>query len=113
MTFGWVPDRPDIRDFTICSPGIAAQLSKASTKGRRKRGSTGDKEVVDLREWCPPIEDQGTIGSCTANAGIGIVEYFERRTMAATSKRRASFYTRRRATFSTGPATRARICARR
>jgi C1A family cysteine protease len=34
---------------------------------------------VDLRSWCSPIENQGALGSCTANAGVGIVEYFERR----------------------------------
>jgi C1A family cysteine protease len=25
------------------------------------------------------VEDQGTLGSCTANAGVGMVEYFERK----------------------------------
>ena len=25
------------------------------------------------------MEDQGTLGSCTANAGVGLVEYFERK----------------------------------
>jgi C1A family cysteine protease len=35
--------------------------------------------VVDLRPWMSPIEDQGAIGSCTAQAGIGLVEYNERR----------------------------------
>ncbi|MFM7882114.1 MAG: C1 family peptidase, partial [Microcystis panniformis] len=34
---------------------------------------------VDLRPWCSPIEDQKNIGSCTAHAGVGLVEYFERR----------------------------------
>src|SRR5574337_216933 len=34
---------------------------------------------VDLRAWCSPIENQGALGSCTANAGAGVVEYFERR----------------------------------
>ena len=33
----------------------------------------------DLRKWCSPIEDQESIGSCTANAAVGLVEYFERR----------------------------------
>jgi C1A family cysteine protease len=34
---------------------------------------------VDLREWCSPIEDQGMLGSCTAHAGVGILEYYERK----------------------------------
>jgi len=88
MAFGWVPDRPDIRDFTICSPNIAVQLKKVAGKGRRKpragsllSGAAASRNgAVDLREWCPPIEDQGPLGSCTAQAGIAIVEYFERRT---------------------------------
>ena len=34
---------------------------------------------TDLRAWCSPIEDQGAIGSCTANAAVGLLEYFERK----------------------------------
>jgi C1A family cysteine protease len=34
---------------------------------------------VDLRQYCSPIENQGGLGSCTANAAAGIVEYFENR----------------------------------
>ena len=34
---------------------------------------------IDLRPWCSPIENQSSLGSCTANAGVGLVEYFERR----------------------------------
>jgi C1A family cysteine protease len=34
---------------------------------------------VDLRPYCSPVENQGNLGSCTAHAGMGIVEYFERR----------------------------------
>ena len=81
MAFGWIPDRPDIRDFTAASPSIAANLAKlGSHRGRargKKKAGTGP---VDLRQWCAPIEDQGNLGSCTANAGVGRVEYSERRT---------------------------------
>jgi hypothetical protein len=31
-------------------------------------------------KWCPPIEDQLSLGSCTAQAGVGLLEYFECRT---------------------------------
>jgi C1A family cysteine protease len=34
---------------------------------------------VDLRAWCSPIENQGQLGSCTANAGVGLFEYFEKK----------------------------------
>lgn len=36
-------------------------------------------EAVDLSFWCSPIEDQGKLNACTAHAGVGLVEYFERR----------------------------------
>ncbi len=34
---------------------------------------------VDLREYCSPVEDQGQIGSCTANAVVGAMEYQQRK----------------------------------
>ena len=37
------------------------------------------RSSVDLREWCSPIEDQRNLGSCTAQAGAGIIEYYERK----------------------------------
>jgi C1A family cysteine protease len=33
----------------------------------------------DIRKWCSPIEDPWQLELSTANAGIGLVEYFERR----------------------------------
>jgi C1A family cysteine protease/peptidoglycan hydrolase-like protein with peptidoglycan-binding domain len=36
-------------------------------------------EAVDLSFWCSPIEDQGAINACTANAGVALLEYFQRR----------------------------------
>ena len=35
-------------------------------------------ERVDLRAFCSPVEDQGTIGSCAANAVVGALEYHQR-----------------------------------
>ncbi|MEA2233222.1 MAG: hypothetical protein QOD83_3038 [Solirubrobacteraceae bacterium] len=71
---GWVPDLPDHRDYTAQSETIAPILAKTSVADEAPLPAS-----VDLREWCSPIEDQGKIGSCTANAAVGIVEYYERR----------------------------------
>jgi hypothetical protein len=35
--------------------------------------------AVDLRPWMTPVEDQGELGSCTANALVGAVEYLSAR----------------------------------
>lgn len=34
---------------------------------------------VDLRAYCSPVEDQGQLGSCTANAAVGALEYHQRK----------------------------------
>ncbi len=76
---GWLRDLPDVRDFTTGSEEVAAILNAVPA------GDTVCAEALelnareDLRQWCSPIEDQRTIGSCTAQAGVGIVEYYQRR----------------------------------
>ena len=73
---GWLPDYPDFRDYTVDHTNVAPQLVKLAAE---KSSETALPTTVDLRYWCPPIENQGNLGSCTANAGVGLVEYFERR----------------------------------
>jgi C1A family cysteine protease len=34
---------------------------------------------IDLRAYCSPVEDQKNLGSCTAQAVVGLVEYFQNR----------------------------------
>ncbi|HAA27073.1 MAG TPA: hypothetical protein DCE56_04560 [Cyanobacteria bacterium UBA8553] len=36
-------------------------------------------KFVDLSLWCSPVENQGTLNSCTAHAGIALTEYFEKK----------------------------------
>jgi C1A family cysteine protease len=60
-TFGWVPDLPDQRDFLYAAPveNMAALPSS-----------------MDLRAQCPKtVYDQGQLGSCTANAIAGALEF--------------------------------------
>jgi C1A family cysteine protease len=73
-SFGWIPDYPDIRDFTEVHERVKPLLEKIKTT------KTPSSSSVDLRKWCSPIENQQNIGSCTAHAVAGVVEYFENRT---------------------------------
>ncbi len=74
---GWHRDLPDIRDSSqesdeVCNILVKSNRVKAVKKKLPKK--------IDLRAWCSPIEDQGALGSCTAHAGVGMMEYYERRT---------------------------------
>lgn len=59
---GWLPDRPDIRDKWF-------EPEPVKDKKLKRSG------VVDLREFCAPIYEQFAIGSCTAMAIAGLLEY--------------------------------------
>lgn len=52
------------------TPAAAPELSASSSDGLPQR--------IDLRGMCSPIEDQGHIGSCAANAVVGAMEYHQR-----------------------------------
>ena len=73
---GWHPDLPDARDYTVAHEEVAPILARSK---RFKAAAKGLPADVDLRRWCSPIEDQGQLGSCTANAGAGLIEYYQRR----------------------------------
>ena len=60
--YGWAPDVPDQRDFLLS----AVLRIPAKLPGK-----------VDLRPLCSKVEDQGQLGSCTANALAGSLEFLE------------------------------------
>ncbi|KYK32179.1 MAG: cysteine protease [Theionarchaea archaeon] len=72
---GWLPPLPDMRDYTVEHPNIAPMTEKLGIL----KAERALKTKVDLRKWCSPIENQGRLGSCTAHAAVGIVEYFQNR----------------------------------
>lgn len=89
LGMGWLPDYPEFRDYTVDKEEITTRLirlgQKDSVKAMLTKVGVAELEKlsiptsIDLRKWCPPIEHQGALGSCTANAGVGLVEYYERR----------------------------------
>lgn len=70
---GWQRDLPDVRDYP---PEKVLAKSSSAFKAPPKAGLPAKK---DLSQWCSPVENQLNLGSCTANAGIGLLEYFEKR----------------------------------
>ena len=59
---GWIPDLPDRRDF------LYAAVRPVGVRLPKK---------VDLRASLSPVENQGQLGSCTANALAGALEFLE------------------------------------
>jgi C1A family cysteine protease len=84
---GWLPDYPDFRDFTVEHDTLNQRLKTHGERDSIKKmlHKAGVERIrdealpqnTDLRPWCAPIENQGSLGSCTAQAGVGLVEYFE------------------------------------
>lgn len=78
---GWIPDYPDFRDYTEETRDIRVILAPTglpgAAAGRKRRPKL--PAAVDLRPWASPVEDQGVLGSCTAQAGAGVIEYYERK----------------------------------
>jgi C1A family cysteine protease len=78
---GWIPDFPDLRDYTEETRDIREILAPTglpvASAGRKRRAELPG--AVDLRPWASAVEDQGGLGSCTAQAGAGVIEYYERK----------------------------------
>jgi len=72
FAMGWLSDRADFRDHTPADSGIARKLKSAVFP----KGAKAAPQSVDLRPWCSPVEDQGELGSCTAQVGAGVLEYY-------------------------------------
>jgi C1A family cysteine protease len=58
--YGWRPDPPDQRDHLYAAPMQTLAALPSS---------------VDLRAKCPPVYDQGDLGSCTGNAIAAAVQF--------------------------------------
>ena len=67
---GWLPDVPDTRDI----PFTAVFRVPRKLPAR-----------ADLRAGCSPVEDQESLGSCTAQALVGALEFLELRALSSPS----------------------------
>jgi C1A family cysteine protease len=88
---GWLPDYPDCRDYSmrlVSKPTLTEheevksmllKIDAINVSGTLKASKMAMAPNIDLRKYCSPIDDQGDLGSCTAHAGIGLMEYCERK----------------------------------
>lgn len=85
---GWLRDLPDHRDYDFTTSALNTRKKELGQKKISelvsKLGVAGDPPAAliakaDLRAWCSPVENQLNLGSCTAQAGVGLLEYFERK----------------------------------
>ncbi len=79
--YGWIPDLPDARDRVYKLPRRTSALPPSA----------------DLRKGCPAIYDQGDLGSCTANAIGGAIEFdqIKQKLKASTPSRLFIYYNER------------------
>lgn len=76
--FGWLPSVPDFRDYSPDSPPASDLLGRLGNQGQTNAaGATS----VDLRDYFVEVYDQLSLGSSTAHACAGLVQYFERRAL--------------------------------
>jgi C1A family cysteine protease len=74
FSFQWKPDKLDTRDYKY------TVTQKASPN------------IVDLRAFCSPIENQGSLGSCTGQAIAGAIELLNKRNRKPTDVSRLFIY---------------------
>ena len=77
---GWLRDLPDNRDLTQNIEKKKNEAIKTMVTDLGILGAPSLPTSTDLRQWCTPVENQLQLGSCTANAAAGALEYFENRT---------------------------------
>jgi C1A family cysteine protease len=62
--YGWIPDLPDQRDFLYSKLFVEKPFI--------------NPPQASLQEKCTPVEDQGELGSCTACALVGNLEFLKK-----------------------------------
>lgn len=73
---GWLPPLPDLKDYTEAVADIPEMTEKL---GISPKAAPSLPASVDWRDYGSPVENQKNLGSCTAHAAVGVVEYFQRR----------------------------------
>ena len=71
---GWSPDLPSHRDFTHSHPTADRLLGKLPNRREVRLA-----ESVDLRDFCPPVQDRGDLPTSSAHSCVALAQYYELR----------------------------------
>lgn len=71
-TLNYTKSPPDSRDYYLKSINLASPKATLAPS-------------TDLSVWCSPVRDQGNVGSCTAFATAGLMEYFYNKNVSSES----------------------------
>lgn len=76
--FGYLPDLPAIEDYTVAD--VKKELPKPLVNDLNR---VDEPQVlpteVDNRKWCAAIQEQLSLGSCTAQASVSMMEYMQKK----------------------------------
>ncbi len=74
---GWVPDIPSRLDYDWKTSKVREALENGprKIKALKSDGEEPTGHWYDNIAYCPPVENQGELGSCTAHSVVGMMEY--------------------------------------
>lgn len=78
---GWIPDRPDPRDYGPGHLNLLPALKERSLQEAVALPAAPLSPRIDLREYFPPVVEQGPLNSCTAATAAALIGFFEKRTL--------------------------------
>ena len=80
---GWIPDRYSFKDYSVDNENVKNMVTKIpGIKGSLKAGSEKKlslEATSDHRNEFTPIRSQGFLGSCTAFAAAGLIQYMQKK----------------------------------
>ena len=78
---GWIPDRPDPRDYGPDNRNLAAVIGPSGLQEAIAHPPAELPARVDLQPLFPPVFDQGSLNSCTAATAAALIGFFERKAL--------------------------------
>ena len=79
---GWIPDRPDPRDYGPAHPNLVRLFERRQPLTEAAPPPDQLPPRIDLRPFFPAVFEQGPLNSCTAATAAALIGFLERRLWA-------------------------------